>query len=42
MSLVCQVWQDNLEDELELIRDIVDDYPYLAMGESQLHDASGM
>ena len=27
-----QVWQDNLEEELELIRDIVDDYPYLAMG----------
>jgi len=30
---VLQVWQDNLEEELELIRDIVDDYPYLAMGE---------
>jgi CCR4-NOT transcription complex subunit 7/8 len=26
-----EVWQDNLEEELELIRDIVDDYPYLAM-----------
>jgi len=29
---IVQVWQDNLEEELELIRDIVDDYPYLAMG----------
>ena len=35
-----QVWQDNLEEEMALIRDIVDDYPYLAMGEeigSQKH-----
>ena len=31
---VQQVWQDNLEEELDLIRDIVDDYPYLAMGKN--------
>lgn len=26
-----EVWEDNLEEEMELIRGIVDDYPYLAM-----------
>ena len=26
-----EVWQDNLEAEMAIIRDIVDDYPYLAM-----------
>ena len=30
---VFQVWQDNLEEELSLIRDVIEDYPYLAMGE---------
>ena len=28
---VRDVWQDNLDSELEIIRDIVDDYPYIAM-----------
>jgi hypothetical protein len=28
---VREVWADNLEEEMELIRDIVDDYPFLAM-----------
>lgn len=28
---VREVWQDNLDSELEIIRDIVDDYPYIAM-----------
>ena len=28
---VREVWQDNLAEEMELIRSIVDDYPYLAM-----------
>lgn len=26
-----EVWADNLEDEMAFIRDIVDDFPYLAM-----------
>ncbi|KAK3001625.1 hypothetical protein RJ639_020755 [Escallonia herrerae] len=26
-----EVWDDNLEDEFALIRDIVDDYPFIAM-----------
>ncbi|CAI0427434.1 unnamed protein product [Linum tenue] len=29
--IIRDVWSDNLEDELELIRDIVDDYPFIAM-----------
>lgn len=28
---VREVWEDNLEEELALIRDVVDDYPYCAM-----------
>ncbi len=28
---VREVWQDNLDEELEVIRSIVDDYPYIAM-----------
>ena len=28
-----QVWQENLDAEMALIRDIIDDYPFLAMGE---------
>ena len=28
---VREVWQDNLTDEMDLIRQIVDDYPFLAM-----------
>lgn len=26
-----EVWAENLEHEMEIIRDIVDDYPYIAM-----------
>lgn len=29
--LIREVWEDNLEEEIRLIREIVDDYPYLAM-----------
>jgi len=29
--LIREVWADNLEEEIELIRDVVDDYPFLAM-----------
>lgn len=28
---VREVWQDNLAEEMELIRNIVDEYPFLAM-----------
>lgn len=28
---VREVWQDNLDEEMETIRSIVDEYPYLAM-----------
>lgn len=28
---VREVWAENLEHEMEIIRDIVDDYPYIAM-----------
>ena len=28
---VREVWEDNLDDEMKLIREIVDDYPFLAM-----------
>jgi len=28
---VREVWQDNLEEEMGIIRNIVDDYPFLAM-----------
>ena len=28
---VREVWQDNLDSELEIIRGIVDEYPYIAM-----------
>lgn len=28
---VREVWQENLEEEFDLIRDIVDEYPFVAM-----------
>jgi CCR4-NOT transcription complex subunit 7/8 len=28
---VREVWSDNLEDEVELIRNVVEQYPYIAM-----------
>ena len=28
---VREVWADNLDEELDLIRSIVDDYPFVAM-----------
>ena len=28
---VREVWQDNLDEEMEIIRGMVDDYPFLAM-----------
>ncbi len=28
---VREVWQENLDEEMEIVRNIVDDYPFLAM-----------
>ena len=28
---VREVWQENLEEEMDIIRNLVDDYPFLAM-----------
>ena len=28
---VREVWHDNLEEEMELLRTVVDEYPYVAM-----------
>jgi len=26
-----EVWADNLEEEMEIMRNLIDDYPYLSM-----------
>ena len=31
VSVLRQVWASNLDEEMEIIRNVVDDYPYVAM-----------
>lgn len=32
-----EVWADNLEEEMEYLRDLVEEFPYLAMVSMPLH-----
>lgn len=37
-----EVWAENLEEEMAYLRDLVEDYPYLAMVRKKLNISSSL